>query len=86
MSDSRYSGTSSCTQRSVKDDQSYLHSVARATHETLNARLKSFDILCARFLHGEELHVYSFHVVIRLIELVQCTGECSIFINTEIYK
>jgi hypothetical protein len=57
------------------DDQAMKH-IARARHETINGRLKSFSVLSSVFRHRLELHGKCFHFIAILIQMMIENEEC----------
>lgn len=73
IADSGYRDTSCIT-----PDEAYLlpgriHSRLRARHETVNARLKDFNVLFKRFRHDVAFHGPCFHAVANVTQLMLST-------------
>lgn len=50
-------------------ENSYRHKVIMGRHETVNKRIRQFDILNKKFHHDKSLHGKCFHAVINLTQL-----------------
>lgn len=51
-------------------DYMHYHSAVRARHETLNSKLKRFNVLTRTFRHERPLHVLCFHAVANITQTV----------------
>lgn len=66
IADNGYPHNRCITADNVEEDFSEIHSRIRARHETVNKRLKQFDVLKFEFRHSLNKHCICFHAVSEL--------------------
>ena len=79
IADSGYRGDHRIvTPNGINDSISRIRSILRARHETVNSRLKSFNVLSHRYRHNLRKHPLCFHAIANLIQ-VQIMVESPLF-------
>jgi DDE superfamily endonuclease len=58
------------TPNGLNDYMSRIKSVARARHETINKRIKQFNVLRSTFRHDLEKHGFCFHAAANITQLI----------------
>lgn len=69
LCDKGYRGRN-CKNYIPEDPSSHMSAVLLARHETVNRRLKIFNVLGQKFRHRPDLHSFCFHAVLNLTQLM----------------
>lgn len=70
VADKGYRGDVACVTDSYINSDRLLINRVRARHETINKRLKTFNILKHRFRHDKKKHSICFHAVANITQII----------------